>query len=433
MPGMNSGTKDNGPTVAAAFEAALRHQAIVVLLTFAVLGLAWLGVQAWLARAAAGGAAERASDSRAAGSRAAGSRAAGSRAAGSRAAGSGFAAAAEPPARRLIRIGFGLLWLFDGVLQAQPKMAAGLPAQIVEPVAASSPHWVQQLVNWSGTAWSGHPVPAATAAVWIQVGIGTWMLVASRGPWSRLGGLAGLGWGLAVWVFGESFGGIFVPGLSWLTGAPGAALSYAVAGALIALPERAWHTVRLGRLTLAGLGLFLAGMAVLQAWPGRGFWQGTFHGQPGTLTGMVQSMATIPQPHFLSAWVAGFGSFNAAHGFAVNLTVVAVLALAGAVFLSGRPRLIRPALIAVTVLCLADWVLVQDLGFFGGLGTDPNSMPPFALLAVAGYLALASGPVAAGELAGTGTPARWLAGRRDLADRANQVARVVVRSRRTGS
>ena len=32
-------------------------------------------------------------------------------------------------------------------------------------------------------------------------------------------------------------------------------------------------------------------MAVLQAWPGRGFWQGTAAGQPGTLTGMVQSMA----------------------------------------------------------------------------------------------------------------------------------------------
>jgi hypothetical protein len=417
MPGMNSGIKDNGPTLAAAFEATLRHQAIVVLLTFAVLGLAWLGVQAWLARAGADGAAEQAPGSRPPGSRAAGSRAAGSRGTGSRAAGSGFAAAAEPPARRLIRIGFGLLWLFDGVLQAQPKMAAGLPSQIIEPVAASSPHWVHQLVNWSGTAWSDHPVPAATAAVWIQVGIGTWMLVASRGPWSRLGGLASFGWGLAVWVFGESFGGIFVPGLSWLTGAPGAALSYAVAGALVALPERAWQTVRLGRLTLTGLGLFLAGMAVLQAWPGRGFWPGTFHGQPGALTGMVQSMATIPQPHFLSAWVAGFGSFNAAHGFAVNLAVVVVLALSGAMFLSGRPRLIRPALIAVSVLCLADWVLVEDLGFFGGLGTDPNSMPPFALLAVAGYLALASGPMAAGERAGTGTPAGWPAGRRDLTDR----------------
>jgi hypothetical protein len=33
-------------------------------------------------------------------------------------------------------------------------------------------------------------------------------------------------------------------------------------------------------------------------------------------------------------------------------------------------------------------VLVQDLGFFGGLGTDPNSMIPFVLLAGAGYLAL---------------------------------------------
>ncbi len=422
MPGMNSGIRSHDPTVAAAFEAALRHQAIVVLLAFAALGLAWLGVQAWLARAAADGAGAQAAGAQPAGAqvvgaRRPGSRRPGSRAAGSRAAGSGFAAAPEPPARRLIRIGFGLLWLFDGVLQAQPKMAAGLPSQVIGPVAASSPRWVQQLVNWSGTAWSGHPVPAATAAVWIQVGIGTWMLVASRGPWSRLGGLASVGWGMAVWVFGESFGGIFVPGLSWLTGAPGAALSYAVAGALIALPERAWHTVRLGRLTLAGLGLFLAVMAVLQAWPGRGFWQGNFHGRPGTLTGMVQSMATIPQPHFLSAWVAGFGSFNAAHGFAVNLTVVVALALAGAVFLSGRPRLIRPALIAVSVLCLADWVLVEDLGFFGGLGTDPNSMPPFALLAVAGYLALASGPVAAGDRAATGMPVGWPAVRCDPADR----------------
>jgi hypothetical protein len=40
------------------------------------------------------------------------------------------------------------------------------------------------------------------------------------------------------------------------------------------------------------------------------------------------------------------------------------------------------------VLCLADWVLIQDLGFLGGLGTDPNSMIPFVLLAAGGYLAL---------------------------------------------
>ena len=55
---------------------------------------------------------------------------------------------------------------------------------------------------------------------------------------------------------------------------------------------------------------------------------------------------------------------------------MAALAVTGAVFLSGQPRLIRPVLIGFTVLCLADWVLIEDFGFFGGLGTDPNSMIP---------------------------------------------------------
>jgi cytochrome oxidase Cu insertion factor (SCO1/SenC/PrrC family) len=382
MPGMNSGVNVNDPTVVAAFKAALLHQGLIVLLIFAVLGLAWFTVRAWWPAAARGG---------------------GPPGPG----GSPAPAVAEPVWRKVLRIGFGLLWVFDGILQAQPKMAIGLPSQVIQPTAASSPHWVQQAVNWAGTAWSYHPIQAGASAVWIQVGIGIWLLAAGRGAWSRLAGLASVGWGLVVWVFGESFGGIFAPGLTWLFGAPGAVLIYCVAGALIALPERAWRTPRLGRLTLAGLGLFLVGMAVLQAWPGRGFWQGTARGQPGTLTGMVQSMATTPQPHVLSAWVSAFGSFTAAHGFAVNLFAVAALAVTGAVFLTGKPRLIRPAVIAFTVLCLADWVLIEDFGFFGGLGTDPNSMIPLVLLAVAGYLALAGEPVAAGEPAVTAAPVSW--------------------------
>jgi cytochrome oxidase Cu insertion factor (SCO1/SenC/PrrC family) len=57
-------------------------------------------------------------------------------------------------------------------------------------------------------------------------------------------------------------------------------------------------------------------------------------------------------------------------------------------FLTGRREVIRPALAAFVLLCLADWVLVEDFGFFGGLGTDPNSMIPMALLAAGGWLAL---------------------------------------------
>jgi hypothetical protein len=367
MHGLNSRVSVSAPAVVAAFKAALLHQGAIALLLLGAVGLAWPAVRAWRpgrqvpVPAGPAGPAELA----------------------------GPAGPAEPAGRRMLRIGFGLLWIFDGALQAQPRMAVGLPSQVIQPAAASSPRWVQQMVSWATAIWSQHPVPAAAAAVWIQAGIGIWMLVAARGAWSRLAGLAGVGWGLVVWVFGESFGGVFAPGLTWLLGAPGAVLIYAMAGGLIALPERRWHATRLGKLTLAALGLFLAGMAVLQAWPGRGFWQGTVGGQPGTLTAGVRSMAAIPQPHFLSAWVSGFASLVAAHGFAVNLVAVAALAVTGAVFLSGRPRLIRLAVIAFAMLCLADWVLIQDLGLLGGLGTDPNSMPPFALLAVAGYLALA--------------------------------------------
>jgi cytochrome oxidase Cu insertion factor (SCO1/SenC/PrrC family) len=364
VPGMNSGLNVDNPTVVAAFRAALLHQGLIALLIFAVLGLAWVGVRSWRPVAAVRPSA---------------------------------AATAEPAGRQLLRIGFGILWLFDGVLQAQPKMAIGLPSQVIEPLAAASPRWVQQVVNWAGTAWSYHPMQAGASAVWIQVGIGIWMLAAPRGALSRLAGLVSVGWGLVVWAFGEAFGGIFAPGLTWLFGAPGAVLIYAVAGVLIALPERAWHTPSLGRLILAGLGVFLAGMAILQAWPGRGFWQGVSHGQPGTLAGMAQTMASTPQPRFLSGWVAAFAGFDQAHGFAVNLFAVAALAVTGAVFLTGRPRLVRPALIGFVVVCAADWVLVEDLGFLGGLGTDPNSMIPMALLAAGGYLAVARVPVAAGS------------------------------------
>ena len=49
------------------------------------------------------------------------------------------------------------------------------------------------------------------------------------------------------------------------------------------------------------------------------------------------------------------------------------------------------------MLCLADWVLVEDLGFLGGNGTDPSSMVPTALILVAGYVAMGRLPVPIAE------------------------------------
>jgi cytochrome oxidase Cu insertion factor (SCO1/SenC/PrrC family) len=76
------------------------------------------------------------------------------------------------------------------------------------------------------------------------------------------------------------------------------------------------------------------------------------------------------------------------------------------VFLTGRPRLVRYAVWFGLVFCLADWALVQDFGFLGGLGTDPNSMIPWILLFFAGYLALTPVPDEALAAASEGHPWR---------------------------
>ena len=364
MPGMNSGPSPASSILVSAFRSALLHQSLIVALIFILVLIAW-------------GISRTAIDPHSAG-----------------------LAWREPRARKVLRVGFGLLWLLDGLLQAQPQMAGGMPS-VLQPTAGGSPSWVADLVNWGANLWSYHPIAAAASAVWIQVGIGLWLIFAVRGWSLRLAALSSVAWGLIVWSFGEAFGAILAPGLTVLFGAPGGVLLYVIAGALLMLPQRSWERPRLGRLILAGCGAFFLGMALLQAWPGRGFWQGTVDGQPGSLTAMIQSMASTSQPHVLEVIVSGFGNFTASHGFAVNLVAVIALAAAGAAFCVSAARsdvrLARIAVIATAVFCLADWVLVEDLGFLGGLGTDPNNMIPLILLFTVGYLGLS--PVSEASLA----------------------------------
>jgi len=378
MPGMGDGLQTNNPTIGSAFRTSLDHQFFLLVILAALLALAWNIIRTVHYRRAV---ANRTLDAPAT-------------------AGWPYP---EPVARRVLRIAFGLLWLLDGLLQIQSAMPVGLPSQVIAPAAGSSPGWVQHLVNSGASIWSDHPITAATATVWIQVGIGLFLLVAPRGYWSRAAGGVSAGWGAVVWVFGEAFGGIFGHGSSWMFGTPGAAVFYIVAGVLVALPDTAWETAKLGKGVLRGTGLFFLGMGLLQAWPGRGSWSGQTHASatPGTLTTMVRQMAEVSQPSVFSSWLHSFASFQAGHGWLVNLVVVLLLVGVGACFVSGNLRAVRIGVVAGALLCLADWVLVQDFGFFGGLGTDPNSMIPTALVFTAGYLAVVRLPVRAESPAAT--------------------------------
>src|ERR1039457_7111383 len=125
MSGMGSVLQLTNPTVVDAVRAALLHQGVVALLIFFLLSLGSASAREWVAASRAGGAGP-----------------------------AGAATFAEPPARRVLRIGFGILWIFDGILQVQQAMPLGLPSQVIQPAAASSPGWVQQIVNWGVRGWT---------------------------------------------------------------------------------------------------------------------------------------------------------------------------------------------------------------------------------------------------------------------------------------
>jgi len=391
MTGMGGSSGPGDSSIVAEFHHALATQGVLILVLLAVLFIGWNQLRSMQYRRAA-----------------------------ARGEPFGQTTAAPPPepsGRRFLRIAFGLLWLFDGLLQLQSGMPLGLPG-VIRGSAATSPGWVRHMVDNGLTLWTNHPAAAAASTVWIQLGIGVLLLVAPRGPWSRAAGVVGAGWGLVVWSFGNAFGGIFAPGLTILFGAPGAVLFYVVAGGMVALPDRAWVGRRLGRLTLGGTGLLLLGFGVLQAWPGRGFWQGSVHtgsvhAVPGTLTAMVDQMAQTSQPSPFGSLVSSFASFDRTHGWGVNLVAVLLLLVLGGllvgVALAARDggtsdgatgavgadaldarirRVLDPTMVVLAVACIADWVLIEDLGFWGGVGTDPNSMLPLLFLAFGGYLAL---------------------------------------------
>ncbi len=370
MPGMSRGVPPGNALIVSAFHSALIRQSVIVAGIFVLLATIWAVLVIGLrrpsaARVSTGAVVGAASTSHDRGD-------------------------TEPAARRFLRIGFALLWIFDALLGLQTSVPLYVPSRVFEPSAASAPLWVRQVASFAVVVWSYHPIVVSCASMWIGLGIGTWLLLAPRGVWSRCAGAASVVWGLTAWVFGESFGGLLAPGASWMFGAPGAALLYCVAGALIVLDDRRWEEGQVGLAITRTAGIFFLLMALLQAWPGRGFWRGdgTAQNGPGTLVSMLAAMARTPQPHYLSSWITAFASFAGANGLAVNLAVVVVLSFLGLAYLSERTATLRFALGASVLVCLADWVLVQDLGFLGGTGTDPNSMIPTLVILVTAYLAV---------------------------------------------
>ncbi|MDQ2748434.1 MAG: SCO family protein [Actinomycetota bacterium] len=282
----------------------------------------------------------------------------------------------EPSARRFVRTCFGLLWIIDGLLQAQRQMPAAFISRVITPGLDSSPPWLVDAVQPLARMWTRHPVAADAVTVWIQVGLGVLILVGGRGILSRVSLSLSVAWSLWVWVVGEFLGGLLAPGASWLTGAPGAILVYALAGALLLAPWQWWETGRCARFVRRAVGGWILVGAGLQALPWEGSWAADGLSQP------FLSGANTAQPRMLRRPIATIATWSVSHPAIVNAVLIVLLLCVGVgLCVSARSQFV----IAGVALCAATWWLAQDFGVLGGTGTDPNAALPLGLLLAAAW------------------------------------------------
>lgn len=285
--------------------------------------------------------------------------------------------AARAGTRRRLEMALGALWLVDGVLQLQPYMFSnaffsnmlgmanmGLPGPVPAVLFRITSMLTAQPVLWNALFAS------------LQLAIGAGLL------WGRTAFLArpvSIAWALAVWVAGEGFGGLFMPGVSALNGAPGAALLYALA-AFILWPRRP------GEGTAAADQGLLGGRGALWCWTV--LWSGLALLELGG----ANHAAVVPAAEVVNigegepGWLAGLnqhaGHLLAGRGplfaLAAGLTAVAVG------WCALRPAWRRIALAAGIALAILYGVFGQDLGgLLTGQATDPGTAPLLVLLALA--------------------------------------------------
>ncbi|HVC21854.1 MAG TPA: SCO family protein [Candidatus Dormibacteraeota bacterium] len=309
---------------------------------------------------------------------------------------------ADIPARVFLRRTLGIIWIVDGLLQAQPAMPGGFAKNVVAPMAAGQPHILANLLNWEVYFWQAHPLDLAVATVFIQVGIGVAILAGGDSRLGKAGLWMSIAWGLFVWVGGEGLGGLLLRGTTELMGAPGAVLVYVAGAGILLAPLGIWANGRVARWIRVGVGTVLLLGALLQAIPGEGFWTGS------GLGAMFFAMGQVPQPGFFSAPVLGMAHLAQSHPVLLNSVFIAIQTVLGAGLLSGRVP--KRWTVATMAWLAVTWWIGQDFGALGSrTATDPNLSPLLAVMLICAWL---SGQRRSVTVSETSRPARIGAARR---------------------
>jgi hypothetical protein len=284
-------------------------------------------------------------------------------------------ALADLGTRRWLQLALAAIWLLDAILQLQSFMFTKGFGQMLAATAAGNPAVIADPINWSARLIEGHPTWTnavfASAQMFIALGI-MWR------PTLKAALAASVAWSLGVWWFGEGLGGVLAGTASPVSGAPGAVIIYALLAVLL------WPIESEGAFVAARpLGVRPARLVWLVVWGSLAYFavqsaNRTAQGLHNMLSGMAAN-----EPGWLASLDRHAASLLAGQGTLTAVVLAVVLGVIAAGIFGPVPAA-RAAVVLAIVVALVIWVVGENFGgMLTGSGTDPNSGPLLALLAIA--------------------------------------------------
>ena len=280
--------------------------------------------------------------------------------------------------RRKLQLLLAGLWVLDGLLKLQPFMfTKDFAPMTLGEALDGAPGWLAAPIRWASGTEQRHSISAMAAFALIEFVVGfaiAWPRTA------KLGLIACLVWVPFLWFFAEGLGGL-ASGSPSPFDAPGASILYALLAVLLwPAPDRdrpsseaaRFIGIRAAQAVWVVLWGLLAFLAFLPA-----------NTTPGTFSDAIAGNVEGAPSGYV--WLLNHATKAVnGHGHVLGILLGVALTLVALSVLAPWARVVRAGIVLALVLAALIWVFAQGLGMpFQGMGTDPDTGPILALIALA--------------------------------------------------